>query len=644
MKDVNTTLVIALALVMLLPFGAADAKLPDTISQTFATESITPERIVIGAPDIAENGAVVPISIEQVLLPPGNMRVTEVWFFDHFRNTPIAHYKLGDMASARGLATRFKLAGTSTIYVIARLSDGSLISGQTYIKVTVGGCGNGGSTATSQYYTPPAYHPSYSNTNIGQPHVYTPNSERYAEIAQNGVVSVRDAPVSTFSVDVDTGSYSNVRRFVMNQGRLPVSDAVRVEEMINYFAYEYPLPKHRAAPFTVTTEVGPTPWNQDTHLMLIGLKGYEIEPESLPPANLVFLIDVSGSMNSPDKLGLLVASLKMLTRQLSERDRISIVVYAGQTGVVLEPTLGDRHDVIISVLDGLRAAGSTNGGDGLRQAYAMAQRAFIPGGINRVLLATDGDFNVGITSHEELIEFVAQQRKSGISLTTLGFGSGNINEKLVEQLANHGNGNYAYIDNLREGRKVLVSQLAGTLYTIARDVKVQVEFNPALVAEYRLIGYENRMLRREDFKNDKVDAGELGAGHSVTALYEIALHGSPGQRLEPLRYTREDSVRGPDNELAFVRLRFKNPSAESSREVEQPVYLHAAVRSIDETSSNFRFAAAVAAFGQLLRGGAYLTNMTYARVHELAGTALGEDQRGHRREFLELVKLAESLR
>ncbi len=466
--------------------------------------------------------------------------------------------------------------------------------------------------------------------------------ERYAHLDDNPVKRVAEHPVSTFSIDVDTGAYANVRR-MLRQGRLPVQDAVRVEEMINYFSYDYPVPEDRRTPFGVTTEIAPTPWNAETHLLHIGIKGYEVPKEQLPAANLVFLVDVSGSMRSANKLELLKSALKLLVRQMSARDRVSLVVYAGASGVVLEPTPGNRHGVIAAALDSLSAGGSTNGGAGIRLAYAMAEQAFVPGGINRVLLATDGDFNVGTVSFEALKDLIEEKRKTGIALTTLGFGTGNYNDQLMEQLADAGNGNYAYIDTLNEANKVLVEQLTSTLHTIAKDVKIQIEFNPALVAEYRLIGYENRLLRREDFSNDKIDAGEIGAGHTVTALYEIALAGSRGQRIAPLRYAdeprRESAHAG---ELAHLRLRYKAPDNETSTLIEQPLRQRE-IRRPGDTSERFRFAAAVAAFGQALKGGEHLGDFHLDAVAELASAARGSDPFGYRGEFLSLVRLAKSL-
>jgi len=345
--------------------------------------------------------------------------------------------------------------------------------------------------------------------------------ENYKHYKSNPVKLVAEEPVSTFSIDVDTGSYANVRR-MLNAGRLPPQDAVRIEEMINYFSYNYRTPDNLKRPFAVTTEIAPAPWDKGKHLLHIGIKGYEVDRASLPASNLVFLVDVSGSMRSPNKIGLLKSALKMLSRQLSSKDRISLVVYAGASGVVLEPTPGNQHGKIAAALDALQAGGSTNGGAGIRLAYAMAEQAFIKGGVNRVILATDGDFNVGTVNFEALTDLVEEKRKSGIALTTLGFGSGNYNDHLMEQLADKGNGNYAYIDTINEARKVLVDEMGATLLTIAKDVKIQIEFNPTVVSEYRLIGYENRMLNREDFNNDQVDAGEIGAGLLKTFAVTIS--------------------------------------------------------------------------------------------------------------------------
>jgi Ca-activated chloride channel family protein len=386
----------------------------------------------------------------------------------------------------------------------------------------------------------------------------------------------------------------------------------------------------------------PAPWNADRLLLQVGLKGYEVPAANRLPANLVFLVDVSGSMQDADKLPLLKSSLRLLARQLNARDRVSMVVYAGAAGTVLEPTAGSERARIEAALAQLEAGGSTNGGDGIRLAYTLAHQAFMKGGINRIVLATDGDFNVGTTDFDQLLELVERERASGVSLTTLGFGSGNYNDRLMEQLADAGDGNHAYIDTLNEGRKVLVEQLSGTLQIIAKDVKIQVEFNPSTVAEYRLIGYENRALRREDFNNDKVDAGEIGAGHTVTALYELTLVDSPARLVDPLRYGGAASRPAASAELAHVRLRWQKPEGSASRLLERPI-LRSSVLAANELPAELRFASAVAAFGELLKGGTYLGDYGYADVARLAAGSRGDDPAGYRGEFVSLVRLAQAL-
>jgi Ca-activated chloride channel family protein len=468
--------------------------------------------------------------------------------------------------------------------------------------------------------------------------------EVYGKIDPNPIKQAAKDPVSTFSIDVDTGSYSNMRRF-LNSGRLPPKDSVRVEEMINYFSYDYPTPPNPKIPFRVSNQIAPCPWNPHTLLLRIGIKGYEIKRDQRPAANLVFLLDVSGSMNRPNKLPLLKSAFKLLSKQLTARDRVSIVVYAGAAGLVLEPTPGNQTATIMAALEKLSAGGSTAGGAGIQLAYATARQSFIKDGINRILLATDGDFNVGRVRFDDLIGMVENERQTGVSLSTLGFGMGNYNERLAEQLADAGNGTYAYIDNLNEANKVLVNELSSTLFTIAGDVKIQIEFNPAVVAEYRLIGYENRMLEAEDFKNDKVDAGDIGAGHTVTALYEIALVGSDGLRLPPLRYSSPPEVKtaARSSELGFLKLRYKLPGEKHSTLMDTPVTKDLIKPSLEAADQDFRFAAAVAAFGQLLTGGKYTGDFTYEDVLALARQSRGNDPFGYRGEFLSLVSLASSL-
>ena len=466
--------------------------------------------------------------------------------------------------------------------------------------------------------------------------------ENYAHFDDNPIKRVSEQPVSTFSIDVDTGSYSVVRR-MLNNGQLPRHDAVRSEELINYFSYVYPERARRSAPFAVHKEIASTPWNSNTHLLHIGIKGFEQDHSTLPPANLVFLIDVSGSMQDANKLELLKTSLKLLTRQLRREDTVSMVVYAGASGVVLEPTQGNNKAKIIAALSRLQAGGSTNGAAGIELAYAMAEQGYKKGGINRVLLATDGDFNVGTVNIEQLKDMVKEKRNSGIALSTLGFGSGNYNDALMEQIADIGNGNYAYIDTLSEARKVLVEEMGSTMLTIAKDVKIQIEFNPAVVAEYRLIGYENRALNREDFNNDKVDAGEIGAGHTVTAIYEVALVGSNGMKMDPLRYQPETEQYTNTADLAFLRLRYKAPESDTSQLLEWNISKDEITTNVANTSTAFRFAAAVAAFGQLLRGGEQLDQFQFEDIIRLAQTSRGDDPFGYRGEFISLVNLADSL-
>ena len=462
--------------------------------------------------------------------------------------------------------------------------------------------------------------------------------EQYQALADNPIHSVTEAPVSTFSADVDTGAYANVRR-LLNQGRVPPEGAVRLEEMVNYFPYDYALPTD-GSPFGVTTELAPSPWSPHTRLLRIGIKASDRAVAELAPANLVFLVDVSGSMDRREGLPLVKSTLKLLVDQLREQDRVSLVVYAGDSRVVLEPTSGREKAKIRTAIDQLTAGGSTAGASGIELAYQMAQQAFIPKGINRILLATDGDFNVGISDFDSLKQMAVDKRKTGVSLTTLGFGVDNYNEHLMEQLADAGDGNYAYIDNLREARKVLVDQLGSTLAVVAKNVKLQVEFNPAQVSEYRLLGYENRALKREDFSNDKVDAGEIGAGHTVTALYEIVPKGEKGW-LEPLRYGGvESTASGKSGELAMLRVRYQPPEGGNSRLIERPI----AAGSEGKASDDLRFAAAVAAFSQQLKDGRYTGDFSLKDTEALARGARGDDRFGLRAEFVQLVELAQSLR
>jgi Ca-activated chloride channel family protein len=470
--------------------------------------------------------------------------------------------------------------------------------------------------------------------------------DKYIHFDDNGIKLVHNDPVSTFSIDVDTASYSNVRRMLEGEGRFPPRDAVKVEEMINYFSYDYPATDSLETPFSVTTEIARSPWNKNRHLLQVGLKGYEPASVDRPAANLVFLIDVSGSMMSDDKLPLVKRSLRLLVNQMGQNDSIALAVYAGAAGLVLDSTSAAERGKILRAIEALQAGGSTNGGAGLHLAYDVAAENFIKGGINRVIIASDGDMNVGIADHEALKNLIEQKRNSGIALTTLGFGAGNFNYALMEQLADVGNGNAAYIDTIREAQKVLVNEMQSTLLTIAKDVKIQIEFNPGMVSEYRLIGYENRVLNREDFRNDKVDAGDIGSGHTVTAFYEIALVDSDDTLIPKLRYqpeTRTAEYQGHENEIAFVRLRYKQPDANASQEISYPVLASSIIGSIDLASPNMRFATSVAGFGQILRGGRYTGDWWLDDVVALARSARGPDYHGYRGEFIRLVELTRSL-
>jgi Ca-activated chloride channel family protein len=466
------------------------------------------------------------------------------------------------------------------------------------------------------------------------------NTEAYDKIDDNQWTDVGRKPLSTFSIDVDTASYANVRRF-LNQGQLPPKDAVRIEELINYFTYSYPEPRD-GKPFGVTTAIGECPWNSTHRLALVGLQARRIDTASTPPRNLVFLVDVSGSMMTPQKLPLVKASLAMLAPNLTHKDRVAIVVYAGAAGLVLPSTTGSDTQSIVEALSRLQAGGSTNGAQGLLLAYKVAQEHFIQGGVNRVVLATDGDFNVGVTNQGDLIRLIEEQREKGVTLSVLGFGMGNIKDSTMEKLADKGNGNYAYIDSLAEAQKVLVEQAGGTLVMVAKDVKVQVEFNPGTIAAYRLIGYENRVLQDQDFNNDRKDAGDMGAGHSVTALYELVPVGERIDipRTDPLKYQQpgRPSAAALENEAMTVKLRYKQPDGNESS------LMSVAVANNTRMTPELGFAAAVTEFGMLLRDSEYKGSSTFASAASLAQKFKGEDLHGHRAEFIRLVGVAEGVR
>lgn len=476
-------------------------------------------------------------------------------------------------------------------------------------------------------------------------YAYDMNTEEYKNIEENGFKKVNENPLSTFSIDVDAASYSNMRRY-LNRGELPPADAIRTEELINYFSYNYPQPTSKD-PVKITTEVGSCPWNKNHRLVRIGLKAKEIPTEKLPVSNLVFLIDVSGSMYGPQRLGLVQSSLKLLVNNLRDADRVAIVVYSGSAGERLPSTSGSDKQKIREAIDELTAGGSTAGGEGIKLAYKIAKKNFVKGGNNRIILCTDGDFNVGLSSNEGLENLIEQERKSGVYLTVLGYGMGNYKDSKMQILAEKGNGNHAYIDNLQEANRVLVNEFGATMHTVAKDVKLQIEFNPSQVQAYRLIGYESRLLKDEDFNNDAKDAGEMGAGHSVTAFYEVVPVGVESNfvnKVDDLKYQKKvkpalQPTTG-SKELLTVKLRYKAPDEDISKKLELPLVDNKG----NNVSSDFRFAAAVAMFGQLLRDSDFKGDATYAQVIAMAKTALDNDEKGYRREFLRLVETADGLK
>jgi len=471
-----------------------------------------------------------------------------------------------------------------------------------------------------------------------------PGGDIFTRFAEQRLKVAAEEPVSTFSIDVDTASYAYVRR-ALEDGYLPPPEAVRIEEMVNYFPYDYPAAASAAVPFKPTMAVFPTPWNADTQLLQIGIKGYVPPVDADRPSNLVLLIDTSGSMDEPDKLPLLKRAFGLLIDQLSDNDTVSIVAYAGSAGVVLEPTAANHKARILSALDNLAAGGGTAGAQGITLAYQLAEQARVDGGTNRVILATDGDFNIGIDDPDQLEDFIRAKREDGITLSVLGFGRGNLDDATMQALAQNGNGNASYIANFREARKVLVAEMGGTLDMIAKDVKIQIEFNPALVSEYRLIGYETRLLNREDFSNDAVDAGDVGAGTTVTALYEITPAGSGGERVAPLRYGQPAVPAAASGaEIAFLKMRYKLPDSQVSQLIEAPVTPDLVHGDIADVGDDMRFAAAVAAFGQKLRGSAYAGGMDWADIEALARAGKGSDPSGYRAEFIDLVKTASLLK
>jgi Ca-activated chloride channel family protein len=501
-----------------------------------------------------------------------------------------------------------------------------------------------GGAAATQELSRTAVQPSVAVDAITMP-IPEEDRERFASADPNPVKSVATDPVSTFSADVDTASYSYVRRSLLG-GSLPDAEAVRVEELVNYFPYDWKGPETAENPFNATVTVMPTPWNKGTELLHIGIKGFDTVPTEQPAANLVFLIDVSGSMDETDKLPLLKSAFRLLVGKLKDTDTVSIVTYAGDAGVVLEPTAAKEREKILDAIDNLQPGGSTAGAQGIETAYKLAQKAFKKDGVNRVMLATDGDFNVGPASDEDLKRIIEERRKSGIFLSVLGFGRGNYNDGMMQTLAQNGNGTAAYIDTLAEAQKALVEEAGSSLFPIAKDVKFQIEFNPDRIAEYRLIGYETRVLNREDFNNDKVDAGDIGSGHRVTAIYEVTPKGSPAVLNDPLRYGKGEASATPateSGELAFLKMRWKKPDGDKSELVTMPVTDANAVPDVSAASADIRFSVAVAAFGQKLKGVSALQDYAYGSILGLAEAARGNDPFGYRAEFLKLVQLAGGL-
>jgi Ca-activated chloride channel family protein len=513
-------------------------------------------------------------------------------------------------------------------------------------ELVVTGYGARKDMASKSAYVPASSIRSYDSYRSFQRYNNSFNTEGYAAVNENGFKNVKNSPLSTFSIDVDNASYSNIRRFI-NNGQVPPADAVRIEELINYFKYDYSEPKGEH-PFSVYTELAVCPWNKNHQLLHVGLKGKSIDKSVLPPSNLVFLIDVSGSMSDPNKLPLLKSAFGLLVNELRAEDRVAIVVYAGAAGLVLESTPGNRKEAIMAAIDKLEAGGSTAGGAGLKLAYREAEKNFVKGGNNRIILATDGDFNVGESSNGGMERLVGEKRELGVFITVLGFGMGNVKDDKMEIIADKGNGNYSYIDNLQEARKVLVREFGGTLFTIAKDVKFQIEFNPAKVQSYRLIGYENRLLNDEDFNDDTKDAGEMGSGHNVTALYELVPTGSDEKApsVDPLKYhvSASKNIDNKDflSEYLTIKLRYKKPDGKTSMLLEKPVKGY--IANIEDASDNFKFAAAVSEFGMILRNSEFKGNSTLEGAAKLARSARGEDEDGYRSELIRLIGTVKDMR
>lgn len=591
-------------------------------------KAVEDPRVIVRAPDVAASGGAISVSVST------SIPAKRIALFQDTNPTALVSIWKTHENSIQEYDVKIRMKASGNISVVVEGKDGRLYSAHRRVEVALGGCDDSGES----YYSAPVRSQSYgARPGMVQEKRSVHNTEEYANINENGFKEVVTSPLSTFSIDVDTASYANVRSRLMVSDYIPPKGSIRIEEMINYFDYDYKEPTDEQ-PFYVNTRVGPSIWNKRSKIIQIGLQTQKADLSRLPASNLVFLLDVSGSMYSEDKLPLLIKSLKLLVDQLREEDRVSIVVYAGSSGLVLDRARGDEKTRINAALDSLRAGGSTAGGAGINLAYAIAQKAYIKEGSNRVILATDGDFNVGLSSESALVDLIEKKRESGVFLSVLGFGTGNYKDNKMEALADKGNGNYQYIDTLLEAKKVLVTQMSGTLYTVAKDVKIQVEFNPAIIHSYRLIGYENRLMANEDFNNDKKDAGEIGMGHRVTALYEIVLSAEDsGSKIDKLKY-QKSSYQDLD-ELATVKIRYKDPKENVSKLMSKVIRS----KNSEISEDDFYFTQSVAGFGMLLRASEYAKTLSYARLIESAKDSKGRDRDGNRAELIKMIEKAEIL-
>ena len=599
-------------------------------------------RVLINAPQVASNGGAVPVRVSTSI--PAK---TVALFQDANPNSLVAVWHVLENSIVE-YDVKIKMQNSGMLRVVVEGKDGKLYTAHLGIEIALGGCdGSGGDSSYVSSSSSPHLKMSQARyiakraQSVNQPRFYTPkpkrNNESYSLINENNFKETQSSPLSTFSTDVDTASYANVRNYLLKRESLPPKDAVRVEEMINYFSYDYKQPEGKS-PFYINAGVGKSLWNKNSEVIQIGIQTKKVDISKLPASNLVFLLDVSGSMFSEDKLPLLVKSLKLLVAELRQEDRVSIVVYAGNSGLVLDRAKGDDKKTIYAALDSLRAGGSTAGGAGINLAYEIAKKAFIYNGNNRVILATDGDFNVGVRDERELLALIEKKREENVFLSVLGFGTGNYKDDKMELLADKGNGNYNYIDTLLEAKKVLVTQMSGTLYTVAKDVKIQVEFNPARVHSYRLIGYENRLMANEDFNNDKKDAGEVGMGHRVTALYEIVLTSQDNEfQTDALKYQRSE----PSNldELATVKIRYKSSKEDTSKLISKTI----SADTNEISKDDFAFTQSVVGFAMLLRESQYVKDLNYKTLIKTAKDSKSKDRNGNRAEMIKMIEKAELL-